>query len=308
MTTRESITRKKHTGQTGNGGEFGNHTRDEATVVLSDIAADQVFTARDTGKSGYLQVTNDQIDPPPITGDGFTRHTIHIGGIAHTNVRAKAILSLYRDSEKATAARAEAESLAAAGEKMTALCITPRGAVSVREGTGMIYHGNPMLKAKGSRTTGYYLDDINVVGVAKGYGKSELLIAEYQTIANGVPVVDKPSYEDIPDWSDNEAEPPNDIAAAFLIDGPDFGEGSAPGCLFLATDIQAEDKIVNGYFWAPDDSGVFSEHGSMYYEDLDRRGGRIRDYKPGALTFSEVMGGDLGHDRAAAYAKIAASQ
>lgn len=48
----------------------------------------------------------------------------------------------------------------------------------------------------------------------------------------------------------------------YLIDGPDFGGGPTPGCMVLATDIQTEDGIVNGYLWAPEDSAVESEHGS----------------------------------------------
>jgi hypothetical protein len=90
----------------------------------------------------------------------------------------------------------------------------------------------------------------------------------------------------------------------YLIDGPDFGEGSAPGCLFAATDVQAEDGIVNGYFWAPDGSGVFSEHGSMYFDDMKARGARVRHYQPGAMTFGDIMGGSLGTTRSEAYGAV----
>ncbi len=50
--------------------------------------------------------------------------------------------------------------------------------------------------------------------------------------------------------------------------------------------------ILNGYVVMPSGSGMTSEHGSMYEDDVARRGGRVSRYKPGSHTFRDAM--DLG--------------
>tara|TARA_R110002051_G_scaffold60546_9_gene110967 strand:+ start:75549 stop:76472 length:924 start_codon:yes stop_codon:yes gene_type:complete len=304
LTMTTNIIRKQHTGQAGNGGEFGNHNRSEADIALGGRDADQEFTLRKSYENGIQLIANDQTDPPPVKTDfGFT-HTIKIGGVAHANVRARAIGVLF-DPE---AAKDEARELIAAGKKVTLLTMNARGAVHAHEGTGAhTGDGGLMLLKKGSRTRGYDFERMTILSSAEGYGKGEKLLAQYTAAADLIPVVDEPTFDGIPDTTGSEEEPPNDIAAMYLIDGPDFGGGSAPGCLFAATDVQAEDGIVNGYFWAPDDSGVFSEHGSMYFNDMKSRGARVRNYKPGALTFGDVMSNQLGTTRAEAYGKVHAA-
>jgi len=299
----ENILRKQHTGQAGNGGEFGNHNRPESDIMLAERDADQEFTLRKSYENGIQQIANDQTDPPPVKTDfGFT-HTIKMGGITHANIRARAIGSMF----DADAAKEGVRELIESGKKVTLLTQNPRGTVHAHEGTGANTVGGLLLMKKGSRTRGYTFDKMNILSSAEGYGKGEQLLAQYTAAADHVPVVDEATFAGIPDTTDSEDEPPNDIAAMYLIDGPDFGEGSAPGCLFAATDVQAEDGIINGYFWAPDGSGVFSEHGSMYFDDMKQRGARVRHYRPGALTFSDVMSDSLGTSRSEAYSAVKAA-
>ncbi len=81
-----------------------------------------------------------------------------------------------------------------------------------------------------------------------------------------------------------------------------------PGCMFLATDYDPENDIVNGYMWAPRGSGFASEHGSMYGSELKAVGGRIRDYTPGSMTFGDCINGTLGEDRSSAYLVVTGDQ
>ncbi|UQX88715.1 hypothetical protein M6D93_01625 [Jatrophihabitans telluris] len=71
--------------------------------------------------------------------------------------------------------------------------------------------------------------------------------------------------------------------------------------MFFATDIQAEDGIVNGYHWFPLGSGLIPEHGSMYVRDIEATGGRVVDYEPGALTFGDLLNRKLPRSRVEAY-------
>jgi hypothetical protein len=299
----QNLLRKQHTGQAGNAGEFGNHNHPEGDIILSARDGDQEFTLRKSHENGIFQVANDQTDPPPVKTEYGFQHTIRMGGITHANVRARAIAELF-DGEAATD---EARELVEASKKVTLLTMSPNGTMHAHEGTGAIAQTDAILLKKGSRTRGYTFDKMTILGSAEGYGKGEQLLAQYTAAAAQVPVVDEATFDGIPDTSDSEEEPPNDIAAMYLIDGPDFGEGSAPGCLFAATDVQAEDGIVNGYFWAPDGSGVYSEHGSMYFDDMKARGARIRHYQPGALNFSDMMTDTLGTTRAEAYSAVKAA-
>jgi hypothetical protein len=67
--------------------------------------------------------------------------------------------------------------------------------------------------------------------------------------------------------------------------------------VFFATDVQDHDPrdsrsgIVNGYLWAPGDSGVVAEHGSMYAKDLVLGGGgRVHGFGPhSGVMLDDVM-------------------
>lgn len=298
----DDILRKKTTGETGNGGEFGTHNRAEADISLADI--DETFTARKTLNNGVYYLASDQTDPPAVKTDFGYSQVVTIGGLRHTNARSRAIAAQITEEQRFDA-EGEANKLADANEKMTLLAI-PRtaGPVRIYEGTGT-RSLRPMLMAKASRSKGWMLDDINIVAVKKGYGGVQALTDYYNELSSAVPSVDPVDFEGVPSSDDNDGseEPPNEIAAVYLVDGPDFGAGSTAGCLWLVTDTQDNGAIANGYFWAPDGGTSFSEHGSISAEDLAKRGGRIRDYKPG-LTFEAVMNGVLGGDRKSAYSAI----
>lgn len=289
------------------GGEFAAQTRNESEVSLGAApTVDTVYTVRKGHQNGVYRLENDITDPPATRDGIFMTKMVRIGGTPHVNAAQKTIAAAsYPD---AAVAQATAIQLAAAGKKMTVLGVNSSGYATLREGTGVVYRGAPMLKSKGSSTKGYQLESLNILDVREGYGKMQALADEYNHRANLVPAVEASTFDGIPDTTDWDGqEPPNDISAVYLVDGPDFGDGPTPGCLFLATDVQ-DGQIVNGYLWAPESSGLYSEHGSMYTKDLINKGGRIRGYEPGSLTFSQVMDDRLGATYESAYGILKASE
>ena len=298
----DNILRKKTTGEAGNGGEFGTKNHGEADIGLAGPS--EIFTARQSGQNGAYRLDNDQTDPPAEKIEYGYRKVFAIGGYKHMNARLRAISAQITEEQRFDALT-EAQRLAADGEKMTLLCVRRQnGEAWIYEGTG----GNrvvPTLMAKASRTKGWHLDDMNIVAVKSGYGGVEKFTTEYNELADTIPAVDLATFDDIPstDGMSDTEEPTDEIAAVYLVDGPNFGDGSTAGCLWLVTDTQDDAAIANGYFWAPDGGTSFSEHGSILTADLAKQGGRIRDYKPG-LTFSGVMNGVLGGDRKSAYAAV----
>jgi hypothetical protein len=278
--------------------------------TLNQANADRdIYTMRKTSKNGVFTVGNEQTDPAPVTRNGVTSQSFRIGGTPHINARQLAIAALYAADER-DAAETQAGVLSDLGSKLTVLRIDSAGYVQVVEGTGLMYEGRPMLKSKGSSTRGHYIEGFGIVAVAIGYGKGQPLVDEYNYRAVIVPAVGYATLEGIPEYEENDDD--SDIAAVFLMTSYDFGHGAAAGCLFLATDIDSGDKaettVVNGFFWAPNGVDAVSEHGSFAFRDLDAMSGRVRDYKPGALTFAGVMNDQLGTWRSEAYAVLAASQ
>src|SRR5690606_31407205 len=126
---------------------------------------------------------------------------------------------LHYPQEVKADALLDAAQLAVTGQKMTLLTISKNGRVEVREGTGALFGGKPMILAKGSSTRGHYLEEaLNVAAVLPGYGKGQKLVDEYNARAATVPVVEKLHLDGIPVDQD---EPIEDISAVFMIDGPD---------------------------------------------------------------------------------------
>lgn len=86
------------------------------------------------------------------------------------------------------------------------------------------------------------------------------------------------------------------IVTSFVFHHPGFdGDQDGRGSLFSATEITAGEDgaqddyaAVNGYAVFAPSSGLVSEHGSMYYGDLKVRGGRVKAYKGGSMTFRDV--------------------
>ena len=278
-------------------GTYTFKTQNAADVELGAAEADRFRAVKSSG-NGRWDIESEQTHPAPENGRIII---IHIGGAPHVNQRVGATLRLYSDDERA-AAQEQARELAAAHQKMTVL-VDLGNRVEAIEGTGNVGAFNPttILMLKGSRTRYFQLENLKVIGVAKGYGKADALASEFQEKAAQVPVTEKPTFDGIPEYDGSGDQ--NTVAAAFLVEGPDFGNGREPGCMFLATDIQSEDGIVNGYFWAPSDAGLLtSESGSFYTRDLEVKAGRLRDYQPNFLRFRDAWA--LSSDRANGYAEV----
>jgi hypothetical protein len=242
-----------------------------------------------------------------IVRDGRSTITIHIGGAPWLNTRHGAAARLVSEGTR-DVVRQEVRDLSLAGEKMT-LLIEDSGTVRALETSGGGQHGQaaePILWVKGSKGSYYLLNKLNILAVKKGYGKQDAIAAEFDKLAEQTPVTEKSTWDDLPVQED-DGDPINTIAAVYLIDGPDFGNGKEPGCLFFATDLQPEDEdrpesggIINGYFWAPSDAGLLtSESGSFYTRDIRSKSGRVRDYTPNSLTYRNAM--TLPTDRAEGY-------
>jgi hypothetical protein len=273
----------------------------------------EVFRPRKGGNTGEWWV--DCPDNDTVSDGRFIQ--IVVGGEAHVNTRVGAAMRLYTDDDRREA-REAFDVFAEAGEKVTVL-IEDGNRVRVIEGTTSHIAGETVLLCKGSRSPNfrhYPASKLKILHTAKGYGEQAECAADFDQKAALVPIAVPVNVEGIPDYGNGY--PPEDevISAAFLINGNDFGNGAEPGCMFLATDIQTADGIVNGYFWSPDDAGLLtSESSSMYLEDvrnqegrliqkgLKSSGGRIRDYEAGSLSFESAWK-NLSEDRALGYRQI----
>ena len=274
----------------------GRFTDKEQTAPETDLTDAEEFRAVKGYRNGHHSIQSAQTHPAQ-TGSLIT---ITIGGDPHVNQRYGAALRLISEEER-NWARLHVNEFAAAGEKVTVL-IERGSQVEALEGTGTVIDGRPALFAKGSKRRYYPIENLNIIGVAKGYGGQDYLAEQFGEKAAIVPVTEKFSTDGIPEYDGSGEQ--DSIAAAFLIEGPDFGNGSEPGCMFLATDIQTEHGIVNGYFWTPDDAGMLtSESGSFYVRDMERKAGRIRDYEAGSLSYRDAWS-KLSEDRATGYREV----
>lgn len=273
------------------------------TSLSGGTPAEEVFAAVESSSTrGQYTLESVQTHPPIDFGKPIL---ISIGGDAHVNTRVGAAARLF-SSEESGAAREEYEALITAGknsmQKLTVMSVSDRGIPYIHEGTGAeLADGRRRLLCKGSRTKAYDFTERKLLGVVKNYGGQDALAARFQEAVEQVPVTEPVTFDGIPEYDGSGEQ--NSVAAVYLMDGPDFGNGSEPGCMFFATDIQTSDNIVNGYFWAPSDAGLLtSESGSFYLHDFKRKAGRIRDYEPGSMSFTDAA--KLDSDRATGYKAV----
>jgi hypothetical protein len=221
---------------------------------------------------------------------------IHLGGRPHLKARNTAAAVLLAESEQRDATRARLRQLCEQGAPMTTLTVDRAGSVTANEGRGIIYQDRPMLLNKGSKSRGHYLDDprSEPVAVTRGFGGQDQLAAAFHAKLDDVPEVRPADYDGVPDEAQRtfNADGSEPIAAVYLLDHPGFGpdgESATAGVMFMATDMDREDGIVNGYLWVPEESGMYAEFGSQYTRDLERMGGRVVDYEPGRLSTTDCM-------------------
>lgn len=255
--------------------------------------------------NGVWQIADtvaEELGSEDVPGATVTRIAMHLGGREDLRARNLAIAALFDESFDMLV-----DAAAARVDPVTALCLEKSGSVYAREGKLIRYKDAPFLLKKGSRDRGWPLASLNPIAVAAGYGKQEELAGLWAVTARKVPAIGKATVDGIPEY-DSDAPAP-DIAAVFLLEHPGFGGGPGHGCLFFATDVQppeerGEDAIVNGYLWVPEDFEGESEHGSFYLEQLRRWGGRLTGWRPGHLTFAQVMEGAVPHTREEAFAFV----
>lgn len=223
------------------------------------------------------------------------RSKIVMGGEPARRAEALAVARRLADRERTVGVL---ETLASKSKSAVTLLMQSRaGDVETREGTLVRDHdGRFILLDKGTRSgNGIYLDVDRVLSARPGYGGAQALAEDWNRHAATMPRVDEVNRsvvnELVPEGYDGARE---EVAAAFVFTHPGFGSEDGRGCVFLATDRDPAD-VVNGYFIAPGDSGLTSEHGSFRIDDLAKWGGIAPDYVPASLTFRQAM--DLG-DRA----------
>lgn len=284
------------------GGQFATTARGEAGLAL--VPEHPPLTeGYQRGVWSVVDSTKEELtDGPP----GIMRTMVHMQG--RPDVRAATGMAALRmqRSGQFDEYPPQLRTLAEASSKATVLRRTRNGDVEAREGTLFLNGESIGLVNKGDRSgKGIWLYDptrpdagSQVLAVAKGYGAQEALAAQFRAHADQVPATEPTTFDDLP-VAEADVEPPSAIAAVYSFTHPGFEEGQdGRGSLFFVTDFQPGDGsenpwgggVVNGYGIYPPESGLESEHGSMYARDLKRWGGRVKGYQPGSHTFRDVMG------------------
>jgi hypothetical protein len=281
------------------GGQFATMTRAEGDTVLGADDVGIQLREIDRGVFEVADTIAKRLSDEDVPGARITRTEITIGGRPERRAETGlATLALERssgtdDDEMIRQLRA----IAAEGDGKATLLVRHRtGSVQAIEGKVLeaVDSGRSLaLLSKGSRSKGHYLfrdRSPKVLAAEPSYGKAPQLAERYRQAAADLPVLDEATFDGIPEWTDISDEPPSEVAAVYVLDHPGFdGSQDGRGVVYLATDRDAENGIVNGYMICPDGSGLFSEHGSMRETDLARMGGRVVDYQPGSLTFSDAI-------------------
>ena len=292
MSPQSAIARKPSGAPKSEGGQFDVNVKGETGTSLAPVRPPLtehprgVFAVVDT-VSEYLET-----DDPRIT-----RTAIHMGGKPDTRAQAKMAALRMERAEQTDAISAKLETLAASGAKASVLVQSPNGSVDVREGTLRNTETGIAMLNKGSSTKGVYLtgghQGTRILGVERGYGKAAYLADAFASYAEELPQLEPSTFDNIPDCGHDE--PPSEIAAVYVFNHPGFEpDQDGRGSVFFVTDFQPDGDgdagIVNGYGVYQGESGLCSEHGSMYTRDLKRWGGRVKGYQPGTHTFRDAMG------------------
>jgi len=288
-------------GTGGRGGQFAASQHSESDVEV----AEQFPPPRSKGQ-GRWEVS-DTVAEELSTDGPVQRTAFHFGGQPHRAQRNKAAIALMHEVDDHETTVNKLGVLCKGGAQMTYLAADGSGSVEAKEVRGYPMGDRLAVQRKGATRAAYALNSDAVLAVAPGYGKQEVLAQQFHDRLAQVPRTAPVDFDGIPDHeaaareSEDYPEPPETIAAAYLVDNPDFQGGTVDGCMFLATDYDQENDIVNGYLWAPESSGLTSEHGSAYGADLKRRGGRITNYEPGQLSFADCVNDGIPPSRSEAY-------
>lgn len=266
---------------------------------LADVAEASV-TAKDMKKGEVMidDAVTEHLASDERDGYTLSRTMVHTLGRPEIRNRNRAVADIYRrlhGSENEDVIRMAADNR----QNVTLLTISRAGSVSVKQGklftTG---DGEVAILPKGSRANGFLLNTDSVVAVQKGYVPPEAVASQWEEAkARYVPETsaiadfyDVPEYD--PDSADFTDEAKHNIQAAYLVDQPNFDGGTSAGCMFLVTDKETgendDDTILYGQFYAPEGSGLHSEHSSYRASDLKRRGAKIDAYKKGSMSYEDA--------------------
>ena len=283
------------------GGQFATTSRAETGLALSPEHPPLV----EGYQRGVWSVVDSTKEERPDVRPGIRQTVVHMQGQAHTRAATGMTALRMQRAGQFDQYPPELRTLAESSAKVTVLRRTRNGDVEAREGTLFLNGDSIGLVNKGDRRgKGIWLHDPStpdsgsrVLAVARGYGAQEALAAQFREHAAQVPQVEPATFEDLPVVEDG-TEPPSAIAAVYSFTHPGFEEGQdGRGSMFFVTDFQPGDGseepwgggVVNGYGIYPPESGLESEHGSMYARDLKRWGGRVKGYQPGSHTFRDVI-------------------
>lgn len=256
-----------------------------------------------------------ELEDPDVTTEttesGFTRIKISTWGNPDRRARTNAAANVYAQLADRETVNAKMDDLIRKGKPMTVLVRGDRGDITAREVKGGMYGGQAVLYPKGTSKRYWPLERLDIVDVSAGYGGQEDLAETWnRRTAQFIPQVSKiENFDDVP--LQGHSRGMADVSAAYLISHPGFGEAPAHGCMFLAmsrdTDTgqfpDPKDAPIYGYFYAPQDSGVYGEFGSFTQDQLRSWGGRIDGFEPGSMTAEQAM--DLpADDVTLAYRKV----
>lgn len=290
-------------------------------TFLNDFRLGDV-TVTDIGGGRYLIQDGTETNPGSADESPMrTRVRAQLGMDRATAARNRAAAAIARDLYDVDELNAHIEAYAAKNASVTYLEVTRNGSVQAVEGR-LFQAANGMtgFLPKGNRNNGVLFGTTGIVDIAPGYGQAASLAqtwarrkAQFTPAVTPLDPVD--GWDDVPVSPFDRPETRERIAAVYLIDGPSWTGEVAPGCMFLATDIQRstdgsegdgerpnQGHIVNGYFWAPSGHGLVPEHGSMHTTDLVARGAQVTDYEPGSLAFADCF--DLPRERTEAYRAV----
>lgn len=278
-----------------------NHTaRPEASTALADSAqqaaaldalAGEPRPMRELSK-GSWQVDSDQ-EPPQEEASGTPGVQVVRFGITPDPHRSARLAAAVDTWDRPADVQDRLDVGAANNDKVTLLLRRENrfGGGSVTVDEVKLAHGSAGQLAylpKGKRSNGYVLRADNVLEVRDGWGQSRQMADAWHAHAYEVPPVAELTQADLdalPGYGPNGA--PSKIGLTVLGTHPGFGDGRAAGCVWFLTDYDAEDDIANGYMWAPPESGLTSEHGSIHGEQLRRWGGRTNT--PDGFEFADCM-------------------
>lgn len=283
------------------GGQFAAATRSEASGVT--LTRQKPEGLHDPAVVDGQWISDGQILISQVARVDGKIMVSHLGGHPQARAANRAVASRLQRSG-GTALEDEVFELASSGSKVTMLLTNKAGVIRAHEGT--MYRspgGNLALLNKGARKNDgmllYRADQhpderwlVRPLALKRGYGHLETMADTWRETAARMPATEKAHYDGIPVW-DGAGEPPNDISAVFTFTHPGSLGVEGPGSMFFATDIQTDDAgnpaLVNGYGVYPSDAGLISEHGSMYVSDLNAMSGRVSDFAPGRMTFSDAI-------------------